>query len=172
MQEHMGTKLELSTTFYLQTYGQLEKTNHLHMDILRAYVMDFGCNCDQSLPHLEFDYNKKYHSSIHMAQFEALYERKFTSPVGLFNSYRVWPWGTNFLRDSMDRVKLTQHRLTTTQSRRKSYVDRRVKDVSIAIYERVFLKVSPTKGVMIFGKKGKLNPWFIRPFEILENMGR
>ena len=59
----------------------------------------------------------------------------------------------------------------TAQSRQKSYVDRRVRDVTYAVGEQVLLKVSPTKGVMRFGKKGKLSPRFIGPFEILERYG-
>lgn len=43
--------------------------------------------------------------------------------------------------------------------------------MSYSIGEQVLLKVSPTKGVMRFGKKGKLSPRFIGPFEILERYG-
>ena len=37
--------------------------------------------------------------------------------------------------------------------------------------DHVWLRVSPMKGVMRFGKKGKLSPRFIRPFEILSRVG-
>ena len=37
--------------------------------------------------------------------------------------------------------------------------------------EQVLLKVSPIKGVMRFGKQGKLSPRYIRPFEVLKRMG-
>lgn len=68
----------------------------------------------------------------------------------------------------MDRVRLIQQRLMTAESRQKSYADRRARDVSFVIGE---LKVSPTKGVMRFGKKRKLSPRFIGPFGILEKYG-
>ncbi|XP_055835206.1 uncharacterized protein LOC129903690 [Solanum dulcamara] len=68
----------------------------------------------------------------------------------------------------MDRVKLIQQHLVTAQSRQKIYVDRRVCDISFSIGERVFLKGSPTKGVMRLGKKGKINPRFINPYEVFE----
>ncbi|WMV51371.1 hypothetical protein MTR67_044756 [Solanum verrucosum] len=65
-------------------------------------------------------------------------------------------------------VRLIQQHFVTTQSRQKRYAGRRVRDVSLAIFELIFLKVSPTMGVMKFLDKGKINPWFIGPFEILE----
>jgi len=59
----------------------------------------------------------------------------------------------------------------TTQSRQKSYAGRRVRDVSLAYFELILLKVSPTMGMMRFVDKGKINLWFIGPFEILEKFG-
>ncbi|XP_070023093.1 uncharacterized protein [Nicotiana sylvestris] len=46
-----------------------------------------------------------------------------------------------------------------------------VRDVAFMVGERVFLRVSPMKGVMRFRKKGKLSLRFIGPFEILWRMG-
>ena len=47
----------------------------------------------------------------------------------------------------------------------------KVQDVSYMVDEKVLLKVSPMKGVMRFGKKGKLSPRFIGPFEVLRRIG-
>ncbi|XP_057993103.1 uncharacterized protein LOC131174074 [Hevea brasiliensis] len=55
-------------------------------------------------------------------------------------------------------------------SRQKSYADPRWKDVEFVVDDYVFLKVSPIKGVMRFGKKGKLASRYIRPFEITDRM--
>ncbi|XP_070019752.1 uncharacterized protein [Nicotiana sylvestris] len=52
-----------------------------------------------------------------------------------------------------------------------SYADRKVRDVSYMVGERFLLGVSPMKGVMGFGKKGKLSPRFIASFEILRHVG-
>ncbi|XP_038885836.1 uncharacterized protein LOC120076131 [Benincasa hispida] len=57
------------------------------------------------------------------------------------------------------------------QSRQKSYADVRRKDLEFEVGGKVFLKVAPMKGVLRFGKRGKLNPWFIEPFEILKQVG-
>ena len=61
--------------------------------------------------------------------------------------------------------------MLATQSRQKKYADPMRKDVEFSVGDMVFLKVAPMKGVMRFGKKGKLSPRFIGPFEILERVG-
>ncbi|TYK23757.1 pol protein [Cucumis melo var. makuwa] len=58
-----------------------------------------------------------------------------------------------------------------TQSRQKSYADKRRKDLEFEVEDMVFLKVAPTKGVLRFEKKGKLSPRFVGSFEILERIG-
>ncbi|XP_038895969.1 uncharacterized protein LOC120084141 [Benincasa hispida] len=62
-------------------------------------------------------------------------------------------------------------RILAAQSRQISYADVSLKDVEFEAGEKVFLKVVPIKGFLRFGKKGKLSPRFIRPFEILERVG-
>ncbi|XP_038901285.1 uncharacterized protein LOC120088217 [Benincasa hispida] len=62
-------------------------------------------------------------------------------------------------------------RMQTTQSGQKSYADLRRKDLGFVTDDKVFLKVAPMKGILRFGKKGKLSPRFIRPFEVLEQIG-
>ena len=62
-------------------------------------------------------------------------------------------------------------RLVTAQSSQKSYVDRRRRPLSFEVGDHVFLKISPRRGLMRFGKSGKLSPRFIGPFEILERIG-
>ncbi|KAL5574707.1 hypothetical protein UlMin_016406 [Ulmus minor] len=59
-----------------------------------------------------------------------------------------------------------------TISRQKSYADRRRRPLEFKEGDFVFLKVAPMKGVMRFGKKGKLSPRYIGPFEILERIGK
>ncbi|GJS27964.1 putative nucleotidyltransferase, ribonuclease H [Tanacetum coccineum] len=53
----------------------------------------------------------------------------------------------------------------------KSYADKHRRDLEFQVGDRVFLKVSPFRGVKRFGIKGKLSPRFIGPFEILERIG-
>ncbi|KAL5583119.1 hypothetical protein UlMin_015561 [Ulmus minor] len=62
--------------------------------------------------------------------------------------------------------------METAQSRQKSYADKRKRSLEFQVGDSVFLKVAPMKGVMCFGKKEKLSPRFIGPFEILERIGK
>ena len=62
--------------------------------------------------------------------------------------------------------------MKTAFSKQKSYVDPKRKDISFSAGDLVSLKVSPMKGVMSFGKKSKLAPRYIGPFEIRSKAGK
>ncbi|WMV46562.1 hypothetical protein MTR67_039947 [Solanum verrucosum] len=113
--------------------------------MLRACVIDFKGNWDDHLPLIEFAYNNSYHSSIGMALFEALYGRRCRSPIRWFE---------------------------VAQGRQKSYADVRKKDFEFEISNWVYLKISPMKGVMRFGKKGKLSTRYIGLYQILIRVGK
>ncbi|XP_015161830.1 uncharacterized protein [Solanum tuberosum] len=66
---------------------------------------------------------------------------------------------------------MIQDRLKTAQSRHKSYANRRRQPLRFSVGDRVFLRVSPMKGVMRFGRRGKLSPRYSGPFEILRIVG-
>ena len=68
-------------------------------------------------------------------------------------------------------MDLIKKRLLVAQSSQKSYVDQKRRAVQFEIGDHIFLKVSPTKGVMRFGRREMLNPRYIGPFEILEREG-
>ena len=71
----------------------------------------------------------------------------------------------------MDKVNIIRARLKAAQDRQKSYADKRKKDLEFEVEDRVFLKLSPWKGVVRFVKRGKLSPRYIGPFEIVERIG-
>ncbi|GJV63790.1 putative reverse transcriptase domain-containing protein [Tanacetum coccineum] len=60
---------------------------------------------------------------------------------------------------------------TAARDRQRSYANVRRKPLEFQVGDRVMLKVSPRKGVIRFGKGGKLNPWYIGPFKILKRVG-
>ena len=68
-------------------------------------------------------------------------------------------------------MKVIRERLKVATNIQKSYADMRRKDIQYEISEKVFLKVSPWMKVMRFGKKGKLSPKFIGPYEVMEKVG-
>jgi hypothetical protein len=73
--ESMDTKLNFSSAYHPQTDGQMERTNQILEDMLRACVLKYGKSWDKSLPYAEFSYNNSYQASIEMAPFEVLYGR-------------------------------------------------------------------------------------------------
>ena len=79
--------------------------------------------------------------------------------------------GPDLIRDTSEKVSLIRQRLLTAQSRQKSYADVRRRPLEFEVEDHVFLKVKPKRGVVRFGKCGKLSPRFIGPFEILERVG-
>ena len=79
--------------------------------------------------------------------------------------------GPDLIKDASEKVSLIRQRLLTAQSRQKSYADVRRRPLDFEVGDHVFLKVMPKRGVVRFGKRGKLSPRFIGPFEILERVG-
>ena len=170
-QECLGTKLNLSTAYHPQTDGQSERTIQTIEDMLRACSLDFKGNWDDHLPLVEFAYNNSYHSSIGMAPYEALYGRKCRSPIcwdEIGEKRLLGPELIEQTKQSVDRIK---KRLVAAQDRQKKYADLGRKDKTFEVGEKVLLKVSPWKGVVRFGKRNKLSPRFIGPFEILKKVG-
>jgi transposase InsO family protein len=81
LHESMYTKLNFSSAYHPQTNGQMERTNQILEDMLRACVLKYGKGWDKSLPYAEFSYNNSYQASIEMAPFEALYGRQCRTPM-------------------------------------------------------------------------------------------
>ena len=79
--------------------------------------------------------------------------------------------GPDLIRDTSEKVSLIRQRLLTAQSRQKSYANVRRRPLEFEVSDHVSLKVIPKRGVVRFGKRGKLSPRFIGPFEILEMIG-
>ena len=78
--------------------------------------------------------------------------------------------GPDMIRDTSEKVSLIRQHLLTAQSWKKSYADVRRRPLEFKVGDHVFLKVMPKRGVVRFGKHGKLSPRFIGPFEILERV--
>ncbi|RVW18432.1 Transposon Ty3-G Gag-Pol polyprotein [Vitis vinifera] len=140
-------------------------------DLLRACILDLQGNWDDHLPLVEFAYNNSFQASIGMAPFEALYGRKCRSPICWNDVGERKLLGPELVQLTVEKVALIKERLKATQSRHKSYADHRRRDLEFEVGDHVFLKVSPMKSVMRFGRKGKLSPRYVGPFEILERVG-
>ncbi|XP_073061854.1 uncharacterized protein [Primulina eburnea] len=79
--------------------------------------------------------------------------------------------GPELLQQMVDVVALIRQRMKTAQSRQTSYANVRRRPLEFNVGDNVFVKIAPLKGVMRFGKKGKLSPCYIEPFEILDRIG-
>ncbi|XP_070019795.1 uncharacterized protein [Nicotiana sylvestris] len=106
-----------------------------------------------------------------MEPYEALYGKRYRSPTGWFEASETNLLGPDLVQEAMDKVQLIIQRLLTAQSRQKSYSNKRRRDLVFTFGDKVFLRVSPMKGVMRFGKKGKLSPKFIGLYEISYRVG-
>ncbi|XP_076940234.1 uncharacterized protein LOC143609341 [Bidens hawaiensis] len=171
VQEALGTRIDLSTAYHPQTDGQSERTIQTLEDLLRACVLDFKGNWDQHLPLIEFSYNNSYHSSIQAAPYEALYGRKCRSPLCWTEVGDTQISRSDLIQETTDKIHQVKQKLKAARDRQKSYADVRRKPLSFEIGDKVFLKVSPWKGVIRFGKTGKLAPRYIGPFEIVAKIG-
>ncbi|XXG85804.1 hypothetical protein AAC387_Pa11g0822 [Persea americana] len=137
----MGTKLQFNTAYHPQTDGQSARTIQTLEDMLRACVLDFKTQWDETLPLCEFTYNNSYHSSIGMEPFEALYDRRCGTPVcwdevGLRSFH-----GPTIVSETSDKVKLIQECLKVAWSRQKSYVDSHQRGLQFKEGDKVFLKI-------------------------------
>jgi hypothetical protein len=171
LQESLGTTLNMSTAFHPATDGQTERTIQTLEDMLRACVLEFGGHWEQRLDLIEFSYNNSYHASIQMAPFEALYGRKCRSPLFWDDAVGSATLGPTLIQEMTDQVRVIREKIKAAQDRQKSYADNRRRPIEFQVGEKVFLKVSPTRGVMRFGLKGKLSPRYIGPYEIIERVG-
>ncbi|GJS59079.1 putative reverse transcriptase domain-containing protein [Tanacetum coccineum] len=141
MQEALGTQLDMSTAYHPQTDGQSERTIQTLEDMLKACILNFEGSWDIHLPLVEFSYNNSYHSRPELVQ------------------------------ETTKKISQIKDRLKAVRDRQKSYADKRKKPLEFSVGEYVLLKVSPWKGVVRFGKKGKLAPRFVRPFKITKRIG-
>ena len=79
--------------------------------------------------------------------------------------------GLDLVKETEEKVRIIQQRLKVASDRQKYYADLKRKDIEYEVKDRVFFKVSPWRKILRFGKKVKLSPRFIGPYEILERSG-
>ncbi|GJV16143.1 putative reverse transcriptase domain-containing protein [Tanacetum coccineum] len=138
----LGSRLDMSTTYHPQTDGQSERT-----------IQTF------------------YHTSIKVAPFDALYGRKCRSPICWAEVGDRQLTGPKIIHETTEKIVQIKSRIQEARDRQKSYANVRQKPLEFQVGDKVMLKVSPWKGVIRFGKRGKLNPRYIGPFKIIDKVG-
>ncbi|GKF57767.1 putative reverse transcriptase domain-containing protein [Tanacetum coccineum] len=126
--------------------------------MIRACVIDFGKGWEKHLLLTEFSYHNSYHASIKAAPFEALYGRKCRSPVCWTEVGDVQLTGPEIIHETIEKIVQIRQCLQAVRDRQRSYANIRRKPLEFQVGDRFMLKVSPRKGVIRFGKRGKLNP--------------
>ncbi|GJU23454.1 putative reverse transcriptase domain-containing protein, partial [Tanacetum coccineum] len=167
LQNALGTNLDMSTAYHLQTDGQSERTIQTLEDMLRAYAIDFGKGWVNHLPLVEFSYNNSYHASIKAAPFEALCGRQCRSPVCWTEVGEAQILGPELIQKTTEKIIQIKQRMQAARDRQKSYANLKRKPMAFQVRDKVMLKVSPWKGVIGFGKRGKLNLRYVGPFKVL-----
>ncbi|KAG8493251.1 hypothetical protein CXB51_010731 [Gossypium anomalum] len=153
LQEALGTQLYFSTAFHPQTDGQSECVIQVLEDMLRCCILEFEGNWERYLPLIEFADNNSYQSSIKMAPYEALYGRKCRTPLYWTELSERKIHGIDLIREIEEKVKIIRDSLKAASDRQKSYTDLKRKEIEFQVGDKVFLKVSPWKKVLRFGRK-------------------
>ncbi|KAL0293289.1 UNVERIFIED_CONTAM: Transposon Ty3-I Gag-Pol polyprotein [Sesamum calycinum] len=153
LQGALGTKLHFSTAFHPQTDGQSERMIQTLEDMMRVCIMEFKGNWDDHLPLMEFAYNNSFHSSIGMAPYEALYGRRCRSAVCWDIEGLQQVEGPELVEETMEKIQIVKRCLKAGEDRHKSYVDKHCREIEYEVGDKVFLKVSPWKGILRFCKQ-------------------
>nr|GFB32992.1 putative reverse transcriptase domain-containing protein [Tanacetum cinerariifolium] len=171
LQNALGTRLDMSTAYHVETDGQSKRTIQTLEDMLRACAIDFGKGWVNHLPLVEFSYNNSYHASIKAVPFEALYGQKCHSPICWTEVGEAQILGPELIQETTEKIVQIKQRMQAARDRQKSYADLKRKPMEFQVGDKVMLKVSPWKGVVRFGKRWKLNPRYVGPFKVLERVG-
>nr|GFB66525.1 reverse transcriptase domain-containing protein [Tanacetum cinerariifolium] len=126
-QKALGTRLDMSTAYHLETDRPTERTIQTLEDMLRACVIDFRNGWKRHLPLIEFSYNNSYHANIKAVPFEALYSRKCRSPVCWAEVGDAQLTGPEMIQKTTEKIIQIKQRLQAARNRQKSYVDVRRK---------------------------------------------
>nr|GEW21439.1 reverse transcriptase domain-containing protein [Tanacetum cinerariifolium] len=123
LQNALGTQLDMSTTYNPKTDGKSKRTIQTLEGMLRACVIDFGEGWEKHLPLVEFSYNNSYHASIKAAPFEALYGRKYRSPVYWAEVGDVQLIGPKIIHETTEKIVQIRQRLQAVRDRQRSYAN-------------------------------------------------
>nr|GFA01155.1 reverse transcriptase domain-containing protein [Tanacetum cinerariifolium] len=109
------------------------------------------------------------------AQTEALTEENVQAENlrGMEESFKIRTDGTRpeIIHETTEKIVQIRQHLQAVRDRQRSYANVRRKHLEIQAGDRVMLKISPRKGIIRFGKRGKLNPQYIGPLKILNRIG-
>jgi hypothetical protein len=156
LHEAMDTKLNFSSVYHPQTDGQTMRVNQILEDMLRAYALKDKKSWDKCLPYAEFSNINSYHETLKMSPFKVLYGHRCRTPLFWNEPRENQVFGPEILREAERQVQVVRENLQLAQSRQKSYVDHRRRNLSFEVGDFVYLKVSLMRGLHRFKIRGKL----------------
>jgi hypothetical protein len=165
----MGTTLNYSTGFHPQTDGKTKRVNQVLEDMLLSCAFAYDTDWESSLPIAKFSYNNSFQASLRMAPFEALYGRKCRTLLAWSEVGEQTLFGPAIIEVVEEKVEKVSENVRITQSHQKSYADKR-RELTFAVRERVYLKVSPLRGTKRFLVNGKLAPRYVGPYQITKRI--
>nr|GEX50586.1 putative reverse transcriptase domain-containing protein [Tanacetum cinerariifolium] len=131
------------------------------LDISTAYHPETNGQSERTIQTLEdmlrvcvLDFGKGWNKHLPLAEVR---DRQLTGP--------------EIIHEKTEKIVQIKSRIQAARDRQKSYADVRQKPLEFQVGDKVMLKVSPWKGVIRFGKRGKLNPRYIGPFTISARVG-
>ncbi|GJZ59849.1 hypothetical protein Tco_0615665 [Tanacetum coccineum] len=133
---------------------------------MKAEIATYGMKVGKDYNGLRYQTAKDI-KRIKATPFEALYGRKCRSPVCWTEFGDSQLTCLEIIHETSEKIIQIKNQIQAARDRQKSYTDVRRKPLEFQVGDKVMLKVSPWKGVIRFGKRGKLNPLYIRPFKIL-----
>nr|GEY22825.1 putative reverse transcriptase domain-containing protein [Tanacetum cinerariifolium] len=159
---------------FTRIYLKEDFTRHgIPVSVISDHDLRFTSNFWRSLQNalVEFSYNNSYHASIKAAPFDVLYGRKCRSPICWTEVGEAQILSPELIQETTEKIIQIKQRMQAAHDRQKSYADLKRKPMEFQVEDKVMLKISPWKGVICFGKRGKLNPRYVRPFKVLERVG-
>jgi hypothetical protein len=124
--------------------------------MLRAYVLTYGKNWEDSLAFIEFSYNNGFHTSLKKAPFEVIYGRKCCTPLMWLEVSDCVVESPDFIKAAEEKIAEVRENLRIALSRQKSYADKRRRELKFDVGDHVYLKVSPIRGTRRFRMRKKL----------------
>nr|GEV43919.1 putative reverse transcriptase domain-containing protein [Tanacetum cinerariifolium] len=192
LEPHTNGTLCLNDKSWLPCYGDL-RTVIMHESYKSKYSIHSGSNkMYQDMkklywwPKMKADIATYVSKCLTCAKVKAEHQK----PLGLLVQPKIpeWKWdnitmdfvtklpkeaqilGPELIQETTKKIVQIKQRMQAARDQQKSYADLKRKPMEFHVEDKVMLKVSPWKGVVHFGKRGKLNPRYVGPFKVLERV--